>query len=192
MKTTIKFLTGGLLIIAMVLTACSKDGEAGAIGPQGVSGQDGQDGLNGVDGEDGNANVIYSDWITVQGSEWLPNTGTVARKNTTLTAPEITQVHIDAGVVLVYVQKVFSTSPNSIVLLPVDDNEFEFVVDGIDVGEIVVKARRLDLGTFSNNFVPVPFRYVIIPGGVAAAGKGGLNYTKMSYEEVMDHFGLDY
>ena len=119
----------------------------------------------------------------MKGSEWSPNTGTDTRKSTTLTAPEITQEHIDAGAVLVYVQKVFGTYPNSIVLLPMDDNDFEFVVDGIDVVEIIIKARRLDLGTFSNNFVPVPFSYVFIPRAVAAAGKGGLNYTKMSYEE---------
>lgn len=63
MKTIKKFFTYGLLIFAMVLTSCSKDGEEGAQGISGtngidgVIGTDGSDGTNGTDGEEGNENV---------------------------------------------------------------------------------------------------------------------------------------
>ena len=37
------------------------------------------------------------------------------------------------------------------------------------------------------------FRYVIIPQGTSTSGKSvGMDYNKMSYEEVMDHFGLEH
>lgn len=195
MRTRFKFFTVGIMMIALAFSSCSKDGEMGPQGPQGSQGSQGLQGEQGVEGPQGDlgtANVIYSDWITVQESDWSPNTGTVTRKTATLTAPEITQEHIDAGAVLVYVQKVFDASPNRIVLLPMDDNTFEFVLEGIDVGEIIIKARRIDLGTFSNNFVPLPFRYVIIPGGLPAKDKSHPNFKKMTYYEVMDYFGISY
>lgn len=53
MKTRMKLFTYGLLILTLVFTSCSKDGEDGAIGPQGADGIDGIDGIDGADGEDG-------------------------------------------------------------------------------------------------------------------------------------------
>ena len=38
----------------------------------------------------------------------------------------------------------------------------------------------------------VRFRYVIVPSNAASGKKAAIDYKKMSYEEVMDHFGLDY
>jgi hypothetical protein len=51
MKTTMKFLGMGLVLLALAFTSCSKDGEIGPMGPTG------QNGINGSDGEDGNADV---------------------------------------------------------------------------------------------------------------------------------------
>jgi len=82
MKTTLKFLTTGIMACALLLASCTKESLDGAVGPQGsqgeqgiqgpegpqgAAGQDGEaqgvpgpagaDGQNGEDGEDGNANV---------------------------------------------------------------------------------------------------------------------------------------
>lgn len=195
MKIRLKYVLCGLLIGATVLVSCSKDGAEGPIGlqgPQGQQGMEGTQGPQGPQGEIGTANVIYSDWITVQETDWSPSTGTVTRKTAILIAPEITQEHLDTSAILVYVQKVFGTEPNSIALLPMDDNEFEFVLDGIDIGEIIIKARRIDLGTFNNNFVALPFRYVIIPGGTQAKDGTHPDFEKMTYQDVMDFFGIAY
>lgn len=189
MKKTVKIMSYVVMLFALMITSCSKDG---AEGPQGPQGDQGSEGPAGPIGDTGTANVIYSDWITVQESEWSPNSGIVSRKTAILNAPEINQKHMDTSAILVYVKKTFGTSPNSIALLPMDDNEFEFIVDGIDIGEIVLKARRIDLGTFSNSFVPLPFRYIIIPGGLPAKDQAQPEFKKLTYEEVMDYFEIPY
>ena len=57
MKTTMKFLSMGLIIAGLTLTSCSKDGDIGPIGPigpqgeQGVQGSQGEQGPAGQDGE---------------------------------------------------------------------------------------------------------------------------------------------
>lgn len=53
MKTTMKFFKYGLLILALVFTSCSKDGDAGSTGPAGTAGLDGTDGVDGLNGTDG-------------------------------------------------------------------------------------------------------------------------------------------
>ncbi|TLP80276.1 collagen-like protein [Maribacter sp. ACAM166] len=57
MKTTMKFFIYGLLIIALVLTSCSKDGDAGSTGTAGIAGVDGTNGTDGVDGTNGTDGV---------------------------------------------------------------------------------------------------------------------------------------
>lgn len=78
MKTTMKLFTYGLMILTLVFTSCTKDGEDGAIGPagtQGTAGINGIDGVDGVDGADGadapgsNIEVITDDTgIALQGA----------------------------------------------------------------------------------------------------------------------------
>ena len=90
MKKTTKFLTLGILVLAISMHSCSKDGTdgpQGSQGPAGTTGMDGVDGVDGIngtngvdgtngtdgsdgvdgkdgkDGKDGNANVIYSNWL---------------------------------------------------------------------------------------------------------------------------------
>lgn len=201
MRTTLNFLLVGIMIMAVAFTSCSKDGDMGTQGAQGIQGIQGPEGpqgppgeagADGQDGEDGNANVISSQWISVTGTDWLPSSGSVTQKIATLTAPEVTQEFIDTAVILVYVKNVFSGTQNSIVPLPMDDGANQFLIQGIDVGIIDLKARRLDLTSFSSSFIVLPFRYVIIPANVAAKGELLPDFRKMTYFEVMDYFGLEY
>ena len=58
MKTTLKFLSTGLIVLAMTMASCSSDdieGLQGAIGPQGEQGIQGPEGPQGPAGEDGEA-----------------------------------------------------------------------------------------------------------------------------------------
>lgn len=90
MKTKMKFYTIAVMVLALSLASCSKEGDMGPIGPEGPQGEqgpvgpqgpagqdgedgqdgtdgqhgaDGQDGEDGKDGKDGNAEIYYSDWI---------------------------------------------------------------------------------------------------------------------------------
>ena len=55
MKTTTNFIKCAILLCAIILTSCSKDGDIGPIGPQGEQGIQGERGPTGEDGEDGEA-----------------------------------------------------------------------------------------------------------------------------------------
>ncbi|KKN78011.1 hypothetical protein LCGC14_0354410 [marine sediment metagenome] len=211
MKFTKQLVT--LIFIASLLFACSKDdGKDGAIGPagaqgeQGVAGSDGVDGADGVDGEDGEdgatgtANVIYSDWID---SEFDANINTTSA-SFTIDAPSMTQEFIDTGVILVFGK----SKPNPVSFdtdvygLPIVfgaslQQSHYFRAEAAEELDIVVAANE------QGENVGVPFfgeyRYVLIPGEVEASnGIGGLgsktatlDYTKMSYEEVTAHFGIE-
>ncbi|WKX75067.1 hypothetical protein [Zobellia laminariae] len=56
MKTTMKFFSYGILILTLLFTSCTEEGDIGPIGPegpQGIAGIDGADGMDGSDGMDG-------------------------------------------------------------------------------------------------------------------------------------------
>ena len=192
---TLKVSMKVLILLALGISSCSNDGEIGPIGPQGPQGAEGAmgaEGPQGEQGEPGTANVMYSDWTTVSGSAWMPNTGSVSAKTTIIDAPPITQEHLDTAVILVYSRRVFSGDGNGIVLLPLDDGLFEFMLLEANVGELQLLVRRIDLADFSVNFIDIPFRYVIIPGGIMAKDDTHPDFRKMTYEQVMDYFGISY
>ena len=53
MKTTMNFLSTGLMVLALALTSCSKDSVEGATGPQGPQGEQGIQGEQGPNGDKG-------------------------------------------------------------------------------------------------------------------------------------------
>jgi len=182
MKTTFKFFTSILCILTLVLTSCSKDGD---VGPQGVQGDAGQDGVDGIDGEDGNANIMYSDWFTVSSTDWSGIGG--PRITFVKSAPEITQRILDTGVILVYHRFEGKTRQ-----LP-----YTFIAGGLNLSYFIeldtLNIEGFNLSSANVGIVlPFEFRYIILPAGVSISGKGGIDFTKMTYEEVMDHFGLGY
>ena len=181
------------LAITFIAVSCTKEGPegpAGATGPQGPTGANGANGPAGPTGPTGpqgptgpvgpqgpagpagTANVIYSSWFPILGTDWT-GSGT-ANQSYTLTAPGVTQAIRDNGVVLVYV------------------TTFDFYLPAT-VGQILLRAYR---PSSAFTLITINVRYVIIPGGVAggrtigkAAEINGQVYTEsqlkaMSYQQV--------
>ncbi len=212
MKITMKFLALGLVLFTLAFTSCSKDGADGANGldgidgvqgPPGIDGSDGTDGIDGVDGqdgEDGNANVIASDWYEPTESSFSVNN---PRYKSFPLATNLSSGILKDGVILVY----YDTDID-IYLLP----NHVFAPDGTILKSvdskinhasrsIYVTIRRSDSDLTPREYLWDPsgpaygkgvrFRYVIIPSNATTGKKATIDFNKMSYEEVMDHFGLD-
>jgi hypothetical protein len=162
MKQKIPF--PGLLVtlaVAIVFTSCTKTGQIGLQGPQGPQGNPG---ATGSQGNTGTANVIYSEWDS-------SFTGT----SVVWSVPAITQGVLDSAVILVYVKQ-----ETAIFQLPYDNlNGSGFYLnDLMFVGQIQIYCST---GYTLKDFA---FRYVIIPGGVAA------NYVHKDYQEISTLFKL--
>ncbi len=188
------------LAIAVFLGSCSaEDGETGPAGPQGPQGEQGPQGADGAQGEQGEqgetgtANVIYSDWID---SEFDTNiTDPAAGIN--LDAPDLTQEIINQGTVLVYGRNV-ALPTSEIFPLPqiISNDNHGFRVS--DPGSIRLTIVSLDGGAVGSRIIE-DYRYIIIPGGQPANPGGGggitsktesLDFSKMTYEEVIAYFNI--
>lgn len=209
MKLLLK-LTRAFFLTTLVfnLAACSpEDGQDGAQGPPGVAGQDG------VDGMDGNANV-QSGTVELDNSDWLWQGNysfAVGSGGTSVTSwftryvdisiPELDEDIDQNGLTLVY----FKRGSNPWYSLP-----FKFTAFGSDyetqivhessVGNIrlhyfwsqVQGSTPANLDSFV--IAEYTFKYVIIQGTQIGKNSGysKKELQKMTYEEVMDLFALDY
>ena len=194
MKTRI-FSSKLLIIGAVVLIwSCSgEDGEDGAIGPQGPQGEQGiagPQGEQGEQGETGTANVIYSDWIPRDFE-----TAVAAETNQQiLTTLSIIDFNLTEDVMLVFGRREVNAIVSEINQLPyvlASQSEFYgFEVSSFNGGSTLsVEAATLDGGTNLFTFFD-DFRYIIIPGGVPSTGKSTIDYTKMTYEEILERFNI--
>jgi len=198
MKTAIKSLSLVIVLVALTFTSCTKEGETGPMGPAGINGTDGTDG---EDGNDGNANVMTSDWLEPTESSFSVNN---PRYKALPLATNLSSSLLEDGVILVYYD-----NDVDIYLLP----NHVFALDGTILKSIDSKINRASRNMYVNiqrsdsDLTPgeylwdpsgppygkgVRFRYVIVPSNAASGKKAAIDYKKMSYEEVMDHFGLDY
>tara|TARA_R100000935_G_C2841199_1_gene171140 strand:- start:11370 stop:11966 length:597 start_codon:yes stop_codon:yes gene_type:complete len=198
MKTAIKSLSLVIVLVALTFTSCTKEGETGPMGPAGINGTDGTDGK---DGNDGNANVMASDWLEPTESSFSVNN---PRYKALPLATNLSSSLLEDGVILVYYD-----NDVDIYLLP----NHVFALDGTILKSIDSKINRASRNIYVNiqrsdsDLTPgeylwdpsgppygkgVRFRYVIVPSNAASGKKAAIDYKKMSYEEVMDHFGLDY
>jgi len=168
-------------------------------GINGVDGQDGVDGIDGADGADGNTEIVSSDWIATEFSTVESTFSSFEVFNF-----QLTDDFMDTGIVLAYGR---SNLNNNIWPIPYDSNTSRYDI-------------RLEPGTpSSGSILNPPFvlgtagtilfrgisadgvdrtftlfdevRYILVPGP-STSGKSSLNFEKMTYEEVMDHFNLDY
>jgi hypothetical protein len=182
-----------LLATAFIFVNCTKEGPEGpagatgaqgptgatggpgAAGPTGLTGPAGPAGPTGPQGVAGTANVIYSSWVSQ--SVWADTTftnfgsiGIVSRSIRTATG--VTQAIIDQGVVLCYVQP---SAAGGVFALPTLLNsganalQLNFV---LSPGKIIFYVSNLNTGNAAGQNATAPYRYVIIPGGVAG-GRGG-------------------
>ena len=198
MKTAIKSLSLVIVLVAFTFTSCTKEGETGPMGPAGTNGTDGTDG---EDGNDGNANVMASDWLEPTESSFSVNN---PRYKALPLATNLSSSLLEDGVILVYYD-----NDTDVYLLP----NHIFAPDGTILKSIDSKINRASRNIYVNiqrsdsdltpgEYLWDPsgppygkgdrFRYVIIPSNATSGKKAAIDYKKMSYEDVMDHFGLDY
>lgn len=195
-----------VLMASVAVFSCSKGdtGDTGPIGPagvdgingvDGVDGADGLDGQNGADGQDGNANVLASSWIDSDFS--------TASTNSTFFNVEDSSFDgtiINSGVVMVYGKQVIVPSGDEQVHpLPhtIFNESYSFNITPNELNGLILTPGRIQFTARSiDNTAEVfdrfnQFRYVIVPS-TSSSGKSSMNYENMTYEEVMDQFGLDY
>ena len=186
-----------ILVVGFLLSCSSEDGQDGAIGPegpqgeqgeQGQQGEQGEQGIQGEQGDTGTANVIYSEWIP----SGFPNPINSDFDQWEMYAPELTQEIHDSGTILVYarVTTVIYPVPNTFFT---SNEHWEFRLLDTNDTLIAIRVNSIDGGNIGSPVLNGDFRYILIPGGVpATTGKDGapLDYTKMTYEEVIAHFGI--
>lgn len=156
-----------LSLLTISLASCSaEDGETGAQGPQGEQGVPGQDGTN---GQDGNANV----------TSVLFENQTINNGDNEFDIPELTQSIYDAGIVYAYVTV---TGNDYWEALPISlEQQIVLEIDKVEVGKITLKA------TFTQSNLKL--RFILVEGNLSSTTPDK-NISSMSYQEVMDYFGL--
>ena len=180
-----------MAILTMVLfIACSA--EDGSDGINGLNGIDGVDGADGSDGEPGTANVIYSDWIQTNFANPDPAPENVMPLET-FSSDEIDTA---ADVVLVYGGNNLN-GDFEIYQLPyirIGNVQFTFGFFGSDGTETGTTFLQVRANTFDGTNATFQFfdsyRYVIIPGGNPVTGKTSFDYSKMSYQEIIELFNI--
>lgn len=173
--------------VILLATACSK-GDTGPAGEKGDKGDTGATGATGAAGKAGSANVIYSPWIDVTFN------AVDTFFEASIDAPKIVDSIIQKGEVKVFWNINTATSP-AIVSLPYQDNGLIFGANDffafpiIQTGKIFIESTY-NISTRPSNSDPNvkawQFRYVIIPGGVAARTATNWN----DYKQVQQYLGL--
>ncbi|QGK75928.1 hypothetical protein [Flavobacterium sp. SLB02] len=170
-----------ILLVAISTISCSSDD-----GTDGVNGTDGQAGEKGATGT---ANVIYSAWLTAPTAVAETIDGT-SGMSTSINAPQLSEDILAKGTVLVYVS--FGSGTYT---LPYTSTAGGFVntITAISTAKKIKLFRfRHDAGGTVNLPTSLSWRYILIPGGVAAATSKTAkpDYAKMSYQEVCAHFNI--
>lgn len=190
MKTTLNFSKTfiAILVATCLLLSCSKDGEQGAIGPQGPQGEQGPAGAQGEAGEDGaigTANVIYSDWMVSEFDANIIATGS----GYMVDAPDLTQEIIDSGVILGFGKNIPLVGSPDVFQLPFISSSNQYYLTAQDPLELRISVSSID-GTSVGTTLFEEYRYVLIPGGASASGKSSIDYTNMTYDEIVDRFNI--
>lgn len=198
-----------IVLLSILIISCSaEDGATGPVGPagpqgeQGEVGADGADGDQGEQGDSGTANVIYSPWID---SEFDLNIISTSASFSIFTIA-LTEDIIEEGVILVYGRTFPApiTEDTDVYALPMvlgAARQQSYYYRAEEVGELVISVAANEEGDPAG----VPFfgeyRYIFIPGeqptNVLTVGGGSgskqqtLDYSKMSYEEVLEFFGIE-
>lgn len=187
MKTTIlNFLKMGLYAIiglGVLFTSCSTED-----GKDGIDGIDGVDGAQGPAGQDGNANVIASDWQTIQWDEAIPTAATMI-----LEVPELdlTDFVETGGVVMVYFKLRSGEESFATFALPFMFNSAKYsfyTTTTADTGVIIVRAEDPDSQLILDiqNDPDFTLRYVLVPANMAETTSLNLN----NYDEISKLLGL--
>lgn len=164
-----------LLLLALFTISCSSD--------------DGTDGVDGQPGATGTANVIYSAWAAAPTAVAETIDGT-SGMSTTINAPQLTDDILSKGTILVYVS--FGTGTFSLPYTSTAGGFANTITAISTLKKIKLFRFRHDGGGTVNLPTTLTWRYILIPGGAAAATAKAAktDYSKMSYEEVCAHFNI--
>jgi hypothetical protein len=170
-----------LFLVALCTISCSSD--------DGTDGKDGKDGIDGQAGATGTANVIYSAWITAPTAVAETIDGT-SGMSTSIAAPQLSEDILAKGTILVYMSFGAGTYP-----LPYTSTAGGFVntITAISTAKKIKLFRFRHDGAGTVNLpTSLSWRYILIPGGVAAATAktSKPDYSKMSYQEVCERFNI--
>lgn len=200
MKTTLKFMILSLMAIAFLTTSsCAKDGEDGAIGPQGIQGEQGTSGASGSEGlagENGNANVIATNWVSLNFTASWDGNGEASFE---ILDENITQEVIDSYALLGYVK--FSSSDTSASSIPFVSLGQQYEINhAMLVGKYKVHALVNDMVARPEPPTNHEVRYILIAPSNLTGKRNTTTLEKMqkdgidpnNYQEVMDYLGLTY
>ncbi|MDR6760945.1 hypothetical protein J2Y38_001143 [Flavobacterium sp. 2755] len=145
-------------------------------------------GDDGVDGATGTANVIYSAWINAPAAAAETIDGT-SGLSTSINAPELSTDILAKGTILVYMS--FSGSVYTLPYTSTAGGAANTITAISTLQKIkLFRFRHDQVGTLGLP-VSLGWRYILIPGGVAATAKTAkVDYSKMSYEEVCARFNI--
>ena len=180
--------------------ATGPKGDTGEPGPAGVDGINGEDGENGSDGKDGNANVIASEWLEpIESSYTCCNS-----KYKALVLATGIKAKVKEGVILVYYDNDIQVQLLPRYIVNTSSGSIQKSVDSHinhASNTLSVAIRKYDTDLTSREYTwnssgpayakGVRFKYIIIPEATSSKNNAP-NFKKMSYQEVMDHFGFDY
>lgn len=179
-----------LMISAAFLIAASCEGPDGPTGPEGPQGPQGE---QGPEGPPGTANVIYSDWMAFDETNWNDPTslGGATRREYHIPVSQITSEILSQGTVAVYIR--FDTVEGRVFSLPLtlglntsaeQNLDFELEEGTLIITFHNVEDNSTDPGTFGD---VAQLRYVIIPGGTPAkANPPNLD----DYHAVIKYFNI--
>lgn len=184
-----------ILSIALI-TTIGCEGPTGDTGPAGAQGPQGEVGPQGPQGPAGTANVIYSEWIAFEASNWSDAYSRFGqtRRDYPITETQITAEILSMGTVAVYVRiPVNPTIEDQVFFLPwiygltkgiAQRLAFELSPETINIYFHDVVDQSVDPGSFGSG---VEYRYVIIPGGTAAK-QVFPDFT--NYHDTMNFYGI--
>lgn len=162
-------------------------GETGSAGANGANGVNGTNGSNGTNGADGNANVMVSDWITTAFSQ----TAAFAT-GFSVTDPNLTTEVINNSLILGYGKR--NSVFKDILPLPIQILNQKYQIELSDLGgenyRLLFRGLSVDGSTEVFNLL-AEVRYFVIPVN-NTTGKSRSDFEKMSYDEIVTHFQLDY
>jgi hypothetical protein len=173
---------------SLLLIACSKEGpqgQTGPQGPQGTAGADGTTGAAGPKGETGTADVIYSKWTYAHtfGDSTIDNS---AIKVGYIDAPKLTTTILNSGEI-----KIYFTYGGGVFTLPYTSNaggKPNIISYTPMLSKLLVYRFTFDNSNSVALSTLLQYRYVIIPGGVAARKSTGVNWD--NYAEVAAYYNF--
>ncbi|MBZ4041546.1 hypothetical protein [Flavobacterium hibisci] len=164
-----------ILLLGVITISCSAD-----------------DGTDGAEGPAGTANVIYSAWISAPAGTPETIDGT-SGLSTSIAVPQLTADIMEKGTVLVYMS--FGSATNTFTL-PYTSTAGGFTNTITAIASLntikLFRFKHANDGTTVGLPASLKWRYVLIPGGVAASTSkmAKPDYSKMSYEEVCAYFNI--